>query len=148
MEEDSANGTGIGLALVKNLTDLHHGTIKVESNVGAGSKFIIEIPYSEPSQTSDIQAEESWEDRSLSKNSLHIINEKELVTAEKQKEHTVLIAEDNKELRIYISQLTNPFIQCPYCRKWKNCIRHSSKRITRHYTVRHSYARNGRKRIL
>lgn len=105
MEEDSANGTGIGLALVKNLTDLHHGTIKVESNVGAGSKFIIEIPYSEPSQTSDIQAEESWEDRSLSKNSLHIINEKELVTAEKQKEHTVLIAEDNKELRIYISSL-------------------------------------------
>lgn len=37
-------GTGIGLNIVKNIVDLHHGTISVESEVGRGSKFIIVLP--------------------------------------------------------------------------------------------------------
>ncbi|HWA33671.1 MAG TPA: ATP-binding protein, partial [Cyclobacteriaceae bacterium] len=37
-------GSGIGLALVKELVILHGGTIDVESEVGKGSKFIVTIP--------------------------------------------------------------------------------------------------------
>ena len=37
-------GTGLGLALVKQITELHGGTVAVTSAVGAGSTFIIEIP--------------------------------------------------------------------------------------------------------
>lgn len=37
-------GTGIGLALVKELVDLHKGTIEVQSEVGQGSEFIVRIP--------------------------------------------------------------------------------------------------------
>ncbi|AGA68595.1 signal transduction histidine kinase [Desulfitobacterium dichloroeliminans LMG P-21439] len=37
-------GTGIGLALVKQITHLHQGTLKVESTQGEGSQFTILLP--------------------------------------------------------------------------------------------------------
>lgn len=44
-------GTGLGLAIVKHIVHLHHGSIKVESAVNAGSKFIITIPLQQPKYT-------------------------------------------------------------------------------------------------
>jgi len=37
-------GTGLGLALVQKLTDLHGGSVNVESEVGKGSRFTINLP--------------------------------------------------------------------------------------------------------
>jgi len=44
----SSGGTGLGLSIVKHLTELHHGTLRVESTVGAGSRFILELPLLQP----------------------------------------------------------------------------------------------------
>lgn len=38
-------GTGLGLAVVSNLTDLHGGSVSVESKVKEGSTFTVRIPY-------------------------------------------------------------------------------------------------------
>ena len=38
-----ASGSGIGLALVKSLADLHQATIEVESEVEKGSKFTLKL---------------------------------------------------------------------------------------------------------
>ena len=37
-------GTGLGLSIVQNIMELHHGCIRVESNLGAGTVFTLRFP--------------------------------------------------------------------------------------------------------
>lgn len=39
------SGTGLGLSLVRRIAELHQGSVRVESQVGQGSKFIVEVPW-------------------------------------------------------------------------------------------------------
>ena len=39
-------GTGLGLAMVKKLAELHGGTVKLKSEAGVGSTFIVLLPWS------------------------------------------------------------------------------------------------------
>jgi signal transduction histidine kinase len=38
-------GTGLGLALVKRFVQMHRGTVRVESELGFGSTFIVILPH-------------------------------------------------------------------------------------------------------
>jgi heavy metal sensor kinase len=42
--EDAHSGFGLGLSIVKELVDAHHGRITVSSDVGKGSAFIVRLP--------------------------------------------------------------------------------------------------------
>lgn len=57
-------GTGLGLALVRRLVELHDGSVTLKSEVGKGSCFTVALPWkAEPRQISQIELE--WDSANL-----------------------------------------------------------------------------------
>ena len=53
------NGTGLGLVLVKQMTELHGGTVSLTSEVDVGSCFSINLPYNPDLSLSSVQPKDS-----------------------------------------------------------------------------------------
>jgi signal transduction histidine kinase/CheY-like chemotaxis protein len=85
-------GTGIGLALVKELTELMNGHIEVNSVPGQGSEFIVTIPVKLVNHLPAAQVEEGIDQRGHSAHQIYSDTEKPLI----------LVVEDNDELRSFL----------------------------------------------
>ena len=101
-ETDSKNlGTGVGLALVKQIIDAVHGEISVKSEVGKGTTFHIQIPIT---NKSDIKLNEQTVDNAPELPT----EEKKLVDTEADDNQcTVLVIEDNRDIAAYIGDVLN-----------------------------------------
>jgi signal transduction histidine kinase/ligand-binding sensor domain-containing protein/DNA-binding response OmpR family regulator len=101
-------GTGIGLSLVKNLVELHHGKIVLESVPSQGSTFHIYFPQDKSVyQEQELSAE--GENRSIRKNLdesvidlLRMPEEKKENTVMDEDKPLLLIVEDDVEVRDYL----------------------------------------------
>ena len=98
-------GSGIGLALAKAFTEMHHGQIRVESIKDKGTTFIVEIPMTQPDfhneqATNKIIPESLKEGAVLDADSNMGSSESEENTDENLP--TVLIIDDNQDIRNYI----------------------------------------------
>ncbi len=100
-QEGSSPGTGIGLALVKELADVNDAQLHLESIPGQGSEFSITFTIDPALQNhSDTIA------------TLDLANETHLeenIISDKQ---TVLIIDDNDDMRQYIKQVLSKHFTC------------------------------------
>lgn len=93
--------SGIGLSLVKELVELHHGEIEVESQRGAGSKFSVTLPVGREIFEQDEQAELILNDSTENEPPLSypVAEPTGEPGTEATEQLSVLIVEDNQELR-------------------------------------------------
>jgi len=104
-ESFSKTGTGLGLALSKELIELHHGSISVESHIGEGTKFEVNLKLGR-SHFDDTEVLEGATQKYFSEENIGFMEETPLpkVSSSKdEKEQTLLIIEDDEQIRKYLS---------------------------------------------
>ncbi|WP_205410278.1 ATP-binding protein [Aquimarina longa] len=97
-------GTGIGLALTKELMNLHKGKIKVNSNPAEGTTLTIKFPITKNAYDDT----ERIIIRDSEKPNTNTILENEVLNQEKEKDlskKTILIVEDNYDLQTFLKEL-------------------------------------------
>ncbi len=96
-------GSGLGLALSKELILLHNGDINVQSEKWKGTRFEVSLPYGNehltPQQLAHTQAEHFF----VSEEMVHeIVPTKKIEEISNDKKFTLLIIEDNAEVRTFL----------------------------------------------
>lgn len=116
VDKHAQNGSGIGLALTKEIVELHGGIIDVKSQPGEGTEFIITLPSGKAHFSDEEIADKDDADASggphesgnmfskkfLSKNEVAANGR---VGVSEKKDAKVLVIEDNEDLLQYIRNL-------------------------------------------
>ncbi len=89
--EHSFKGTGIGLAISRQLVEMHHGSIQVQSETGRGTAFQVRIPSGK---------------KHFSKHEIMLgFKDSEDIPVSMSEKPRLLIVEDNQEVQNYIKQV-------------------------------------------
>ncbi len=122
----TAEGSGIGLALVQELVKLHGGTIAVQSKLARGTTFTVRLPFGTSHLPKDQIMEARQNKTALSNASKAFSNEalawfkndqnKKLSAKVRSKlrslksrwDETILVVDDNADMREYIYGILNP----------------------------------------
>lgn len=100
----STHGTGIGLALTKELVELHKGHIFVSSKPGKGSRFTVRLPFNAEPEESE-STEKGIQD--MDSGVISSPGEKNLA----ENGNILLIVEDNPDVRYFIRSNFEPEFQ-------------------------------------
>ena len=122
----SDTGSGIGLSLVKQMTECMYGHIKVESRLGEGTKFMITLPLQHgnslwekylPDEKSDF-----FQPLSVNGGGVMLAEDYDVERAGENREindsmhSSILIVEDNEDVSYYIDQLLKKDYHLLYAR--------------------------------
>ncbi|MBP1658183.1 MAG: Signal transduction histidine kinase [Bacteroidetes bacterium] len=106
-ETHTNEGTGIGLALTKELVELHHGSITAQSRPGQGSVFTVILPIEEDAYRRDEIIEAPFKGEKPLRPSIPLTHTGAGDTSPSKPidgKPIVLIVEDNPDLRSYIRE--------------------------------------------
>ncbi|WP_310394983.1 7TM diverse intracellular signaling domain-containing protein [Hymenobacter sp.] len=120
-------GSGIGLALVKELVNLHHGTVTVQSTEGMGTTFVVRLPIineelrmkneelspilnkelpasSRPMVETEREELLAENQAAMNQNSSFLIPNSSLSEASSAASPLVLVVDDHADMRAYVAQ--------------------------------------------
>lgn len=119
VSEQANPGTGIGLALAKNIVELHHGVIEVESDEKTGCRFVVTLNTGRKCFEHDSNIEYMTEEKEAGFLSDTLPDKKfveqsaeSIQKANKEKRtFRLLIVEDNEDLLEILQQLFAPYYE-------------------------------------
>nr|WP_247894085.1 response regulator [Azospirillum endophyticum] len=117
-------GTGIGLALVKDLTAVHGGSVDVQSRIGEGSVFMVSLPFGRTHIPLAETGGETAQAPSATRAGIFVseamrwlpdaetatpaglpAEEVPVTTPERAQGETIVLADDNADMRGYVERL-------------------------------------------
>lgn len=128
----SIQGTGIGLSVVKEITEANDGQVVVNSELGKGSEFIVTFPVS------DIDADEEMSqvmvDQLVSntENEISYVQPKLVIdnmSKNKKNRITVLIIEDNLDMQAHIGNVLKSRFNCLFSDRGRSGIAIALKEV-------------------
>jgi CheY-like chemotaxis protein/two-component sensor histidine kinase len=110
-------GSGLGMALAKELVEMHHGRITVESKAGKGTTFTVWLPLGkahlrpeEISEKADAETSEKYSYQLAGDTEEVVEAEVDAAMVETNNNPLILVVEDNADMRHYIrSTLGNDY---------------------------------------
>lgn len=127
--EHQALGTGIGLALVQELVNLHHGIITAESKLNVGTTITVLLPLNDdyPDALHKGSSVKITNDIALT-NTNNSSGNKDLGNKE-ETPNILLIVEDNDDIRSYIADSCRPFCQVIEAKNGKEGVETALEKI-------------------
>lgn len=110
-----SNGWGIGLALTRNLVQMHKGTIAVESEIGKGTKFSVLLNVSDNAfsaqEKSEVKADQNflvtynYQKSEIRESSVLPMPQYPNTDIDSEAKYTLLVVDDNQELADFLSEI-------------------------------------------
>lgn len=126
----SIQGTGIGLSVVKEITEANDGQVHVNSELEKGSEFIVTFPISEID--ANLELSQVLVDQLVSNTDSEIAFENNIVIENyiiDEKKITVLIIEDNIDMQAHIGNVLKDRFNCFFADRGKKGIALALKEV-------------------
>ncbi|WP_372775097.1 two-component regulator propeller domain-containing protein [Mangrovibacterium sp.] len=106
-DSDRITGSGIGLAICKDYTLLHHGKISVQSDLGKGSRFTVLLPSKQKAQKVLFESHQTVTNLNLDEN----LAVQTPIDTNQDKKSQILVVEDNTDFSKLIDNHLKQYYQ-------------------------------------
>jgi DNA-binding response OmpR family regulator len=110
---DLSGGTGVGLALSKEITELLGGKISAVNNITEGCTLTLVLPLIETTKEGIVEEASFIKEEQVEYIPI-------LINGERPR---ILIVEDNKDMREYISSILDPYYECSFASDGYECLK-------------------------